>query len=373
LIKAFPDLDDSKDAKNRKNGIKISQQISETDIVLISDSSLIENISLAFLTVLLNFGLSKIAKNQKWDVKNDSQLNELMEDYVLKMSNENTIRYTFHKTTGNPKITTPADKDAVTTFTSKDLKDAHKMNLLTGCPLKSYFPTFRNFGDKINFFSTQTSCLEDFTKLRFFSQGAVSPDFRVANVDAVTNHFQPKIIAEMFGEALQKVQNCLTTKIHSSKTPVKNFLSYQNVRKWRDRVSIEEIERKRDPHMDASHHLINWSRERFQELLDTKELDQKVITPVEGDASIFVNILVGSNDGPDKPKNAPQEKHVTKNDLVWSSPTQYDKDELKAKLSRFSDLAESANFEKNMADMFDFDHNSLEDIFTQMDMEFRII
>lgn len=288
-IFSFSDLASVQDPELKKR-IKFSFAAKETDLVLMSDSTLIDNIAISFVTVLLNLAIFKQSQDPNWYPDNDDTLNQALHNYVSKMSNPLNMKYVFGKMTENPAFAKQKEAPLL------DVSTLENMQKLLACSMNNYFPTLRTNGEKFKSwvkYMGKNPCLDKITKKFFGITGSASPDFRKVK-DAVQDGFSAQAISRTLGISVQRIQNCRWKPLVEGLEPVENFMSFDAIRQWRSVAKMQKDWALKEGKNVSEYEdfLSNWTVETFDQ-----QLQQKAFAPIAGDMSIFVNMLIGDEAG----------------------------------------------------------------------------
>lgn len=269
LYRSFPEASpvDSRVASRDPNMNKLTEfsfTATEGQIVMVADSTLIDNFSYSFLGFLLNLGLHKLYSNDKWDPETDTDLLAALSEYINKMGSPNTLKRAFYLLTSNPAF--------------EKVEEFKAASGVASCSLDAFYPAIGGFWyrskNKVMNAGENTCLLKISKQKHFFVTPTNSED---TSTDPLIPKFNPKIISKMFAFALKKVQTAMKEKVGGAEIP-SSFLTYKQVISWRNQIVLAN---EKKPLGDAA------AATRI-----TKMIEAKSFTPVAGDLTIFVNILV---------------------------------------------------------------------------------
>lgn len=287
VYRVYPDLGISKDSQV-KNLQDFETQVSKSDIVLVADSTLVDNFSYSFIELLLNFGLKQLSTKPNWNPAEDPDLQALVLDYARKMSNLNTVKAAFYMATGNPNFKSVAEDTS-----GKDL---------TKCELSHFFPALgANVMEKdknvfakgfdavvnagkvaINYF--QKNCLRDIARARYFFESPVAAG--AAGDDDIIKAFSAQKIGDMYLTATKLIQKLFANGIGEvTAEQFKAYLTYAKVIEWRTKMSVQL--KQKDALKKAKKPLLSeMPLTQFDEMVAAGK-----VAPINGDVSLFANIL----------------------------------------------------------------------------------
>lgn len=263
LHRVFPEVSRFKDPE-LKSFTKFDFDAAEGDILLVADSTLVDNFPYPILEMLLNLGLNKIMANPAWEPEGDKDLISVLNEFVQKLSHKDTIKYLFYKVSENKNF--------------KNAKDyVVKGNGLLDCDIGHFFHAFEGKGSMIwRKMTFSKTCVNGLTRTRY---AMLSKNLVVdSDVDELVAAYNPTIISKMFGVATKYIQNVMTNPPAGLTKPA-TFLSYKKIIGWRDEVLVNK-KNKEAP-------IFTKTEADFE-----KELTSGDFAPVQGDMSIFVNILI---------------------------------------------------------------------------------
>lgn len=273
LTRVYPEVSQVPKRGNQDNVKHFEFPVEKGDIVILTDSTLVDNFSYLFIEHLINLAAFKLFQDPKWSPEGSQDVKAAVESYFHRMNQPQAIKHALFKVTGNSNFKA---------FTDNVVEDS-KEELHTDfqkCGLFSFFPALANLGQKTKSLFGTTNCVRNVGRKSYFYSAELK-----ASGDYAKN-FDPVRVSQTLSIANKMIKELAAAAFTRPDPAV--FINYKTIIGWKQDVDMVKASAKNK----AAQGPVTVS----PNTLTTADFDAMIANrqfgPSDGDLTVFTNILV---------------------------------------------------------------------------------